>query len=849
MDFFNRIVEQFIRANRKLRRWQRAVSLLSAVVVFVTTYALVLPAITLDKDTAQQQSGIEVAASEANIEKRGAAVADAEPEEVPVEEAAEPEVTVGEPEDNDGGEEPEYVEVTEPTETVEEEPGQNEDSEPKENNGEEPEYINDEEPEYSGEGDTLSDENNGHYNESKSNDGENSAASSDAPVNGTTETKAEEILVKGILSADDLEAAIAAGEIELITEKTQLVYEYIDEEYEKYKEENKDKEAGEDSEEEIDDGYFVYAEFGAPAKLPAGVELEVREITKESSPEEYAMYCEKTLAEMQNKYDENTGITFARFYDISFVYQGLEIEPSGDVRIRIEYKREIDVRQDENIDAIHFNKGDEENPEVIKSEINPDEKENSRKKDDEENDPVKAVEFTSDQFSVYGVVGTGSITTTFLSADGNTYEVTINCNTDANIPAGSELVVSEVEATNDKYEEYLANAAEAMDVSADKIAYAKLLDISIAKDGEEVTPEKPVDVQIKLLDRESFDENESLNVIHYESGEENPVLVDGTEQNGVVSFEATGFSVYGVFYTVDFAWEVDGETYEFSLNGGGFFRLSELVEALQLADAGEQGDSAEQFVSDVANVEFSAPEFVWVGKIDEESTVAQIKEANELECLYSTGLSEEDIDEINAQTVEAGDWALISLQPFTSEETLTITMENGDQFVIKVTDAQKSDANMLEEGEQYVLYIVYYGNYYTLNSNGDTVRVPNNNLDNLGSEYLWTYDFKPKAEDPSLATDGCSWANGSNYLDVYWAFEDRWDPGKYNPVAPASGGWTPIAKLEQANDGGFYFRDVNDNYRYLYYDTGNTHIRTCHVSAHQQTYGSVPNPVSIHIYK
>ena len=53
----------------------------------------------------------------------------------------------------------------------------------------------------------------------------------------------------------------AAEEIRLITEETQLIYEYIDEEYEN----------GIEDEDGIDDGYFVYAEFGADAKLPEGV--------------------------------------------------------------------------------------------------------------------------------------------------------------------------------------------------------------------------------------------------------------------------------------------------------------------------------------------------------------------------------------------------------------------------------------------------------------------------------------------------------------------------------------------------------------------------------------------------
>ena len=45
MDALNKLVEKFILLNKKMKRWQKVVSVLSAVVVFVTTYALILPAV------------------------------------------------------------------------------------------------------------------------------------------------------------------------------------------------------------------------------------------------------------------------------------------------------------------------------------------------------------------------------------------------------------------------------------------------------------------------------------------------------------------------------------------------------------------------------------------------------------------------------------------------------------------------------------------------------------------------------------------------------------------------------------------------------------------------------------
>ena len=181
-----------------------------------------------------------------------------------------------------------------------------------------------------------------------------------------------------------------------------------------------------------------------------------------------------------------------------------------------------------------------------------------------------------------------------------------------------------------------------------------------------------------------------------------------------VNFEADSFSIYAVVYTVDFHWEVDGKIYEFSIPGGGFISFESLMEILGVADTDKQDENSDkennadetpsekaltlndveisettrQFVSDVEKVDFSDPGLVWVGKVDEETTVGHLKEANKLEVEYSGELTEEQIEEINAQTVHAGDWALISMLPFDTEESLTVTMKNGEVFTVRVTDAR-----------------------------------------------------------------------------------------------------------------------------------------------------------------
>lgn len=493
MNFFNKMAEKFLTANRRLKKWQRVVSVLAAVVVFVTTYALVLPAITLDKETASTQAGMEIAASEQEPGSDGT-VYEAEPEEEPDEVQAE-----------SGEAEPQAESAS---------------------------------------------EDSGSQEAEVSEDSEDQSGESEDADSGQ----------------DTTETAETVEEVQLITEKTQLSYRYIDENFET------------DPDDNVDDGYTVYAVFDADAKLPVGVELRVKEITKESDPEAYKAYYEKTLSEMQDKYDENTDLSFARFYDISFVYNGEEIEPSGYVKVRIEYNKPVEVKTDENVDTVHFDKNNDEKPEVIDSEID------SGKKGSEET--VKTVQFESDQFSVYGVVAS---------------------------------------------------------------------------------------------------------------------------------------------YTVDFHWEVDGKTYEFSIPGGGFVSFEALMEVLNVTADDEQdisvdsqqtmksltlndiqiGEETKKFVEDVEDVEFSSPEYVWVGKVDDASTVGELKEAEELDVQYSTELTEKQIEEINAQTVEAGDWALISKQPFTTEETLSVTMKNGDQFEIKVTDAQIKKTVITASGKEYEITVTY----------------------------------------------------------------------------------------------------------------------------------------------
>ena len=238
-------------------------------------------------------------------------------------------------------------------------------------------------------------------------------------------------------------------------------------------------------------------------------------------------------------------------------------------------------------------------------------------------------------------------------------------------------------------------------------------------------------VNVTLADEAEGD----VNALHFaEDGVE--LLTAERNADDAITFDAPGFSVYGIVYTVDFHWEVDGRTYDFSIPGGGFLSLEHLAEALglyrhdaepQVGDAteAEEGtglaveteaiqpediqvsEEARAFVADIAEVSFSAPELVSVSKVEENTTVGAIKDGLGLACEYSDALTEEQIAQINATEVEGGDWALISLKPFDTEETMTVTMTDGEVFTIRVTDAQIKTTVIDAKGETWEIAVTY----------------------------------------------------------------------------------------------------------------------------------------------
>lgn len=159
-----------------------------------------------------------------------------------------------------------------------------------------------------------------------------------------------------------------------------------------------------------------------------------------------------------------------------------------------------------------------------------------------------------------------------------------------------------------------------------------LLDLSIVDEqGNEAEPTGEAEVHV--LQAPSPDA-----VVHFAQDGAEPL--DARADGDGFSFETDGFSAFAFAFTVDFYYE----GYEYHLPGKGEINLADLLYNLEI-----HADCAH-----VQSVTFSDPLLVAVSRRGE-------------------------------------DWILRSLAPFSTQETLTVTMENGDTYAICVLDKKNYD--------------------------------------------------------------------------------------------------------------------------------------------------------------
>lgn len=129
--------------------------------------------------------------------------------------------------------------------------------------------------------------------------------------------------------------------------------------------------------------YTVKTAYSDEAGLPENVKLEIKELKQNSA--DYKEYYEQAEAALP----EDQGILYCRFFDVSFISEGKKVEPDAPVDVQVSYKDEdeIPVTKGVTASAIHFAK---EGIEVLPAKI----KQNTKGED--------TFNFTQDSFSVVG---------------------------------------------------------------------------------------------------------------------------------------------------------------------------------------------------------------------------------------------------------------------------------------------------------------------------------------------------------------------------------------------------------------------------------------------------------------
>ncbi|MGN1388597.1 MAG: hypothetical protein ACI4WR_03015, partial [Bulleidia sp.] len=154
-----------------------------------------------------------------------------------------------------------------------------------------------------------------------------------------------------------------------------------------------------------------------------------------------------------------------------------------------------------------------------------------------------------------------------------------------------------------------------------------------------------VDV-VHVPDEAEKEENQSVQTEVVNQTADADLEEDEKPAEDQVVFDADQFSVYAIVYTVDFTFS----GYTYSMEGGSSILLSSLASQLGLHDSEHDKDFD---INEVADVTFSDPSLVSIERTE-------------------------------------NDFMLTSLQPFTSAETLTISMNDGSRYLVDVTDQQEA---------------------------------------------------------------------------------------------------------------------------------------------------------------
>ncbi len=281
--------------------------------------------------------------------------------------------------------------------------------------------------------------------------------------------------------------------------------------------------------------YLITVTYGSEAEIPQGAELAVRELLPGTEEYDQHLQAVEEKIHSENSEDDSAALA-ARFFDITILSDGVEIQPSAPVDVRIELTEKIG----EDLQVFHFDdEGDEvetlQTVQTLQTEEQAPETRDSM------------VQFSTESFSVFAIVGT-VIEKNVLTSDGHNYKVTVTYGPETEIPEKADLAVEEITEDSSVYGTYVSGTENVLGMEEGSAGYMRLFDIKIVDKDDPGVKYQPaegtrVEVRIELADAQ---DRKALSVVHFADEDDEGNVVDADVNGKNVSFEADGFSIYVV---------------------------------------------------------------------------------------------------------------------------------------------------------------------------------------------------------------------------------------------------------------------------------------------------------------
>ena len=395
-----------------------------------------------------------------------------------------------------------------------------------------------------------------------------------------------------------------------------------------------------------------------------------------------------------------------------------------------------------------------------------------------------------------------------LSFEGSDYTVRLTYGAAAEIPADAFLDVREIEKGTEEYEMYLAASGIALgnedtENTQTHQLTARFFDITIMNGEEKVEPKGTVSVDISYHDALLVAENSEINAVHFEEGADSATVLEATPQGedgevSSVSFDTDSFSVFGIVGIVieKNVLASDGKNYKVTVTYGaetGIPTDADLaVEEIFPSENGDAGISSvyDEYVSKTENA---------LGM--EEGSAGYIR-------LFDIKIVDQDDHSVKYQPKEGTTVDVrIELTDAEDGNTLNVVHFADDQAEGDVVDASTesgADGSAVEfEAESFSVYSIVEGKEPFVQGDVTTVQSLSELFECYGDPdgfYLYTVGVKKYIMNS--VKDNSVYPETSNILEAgKWYFENAGGDNSYYIYTFDSSGSRKYMKNIATNNG------------------------------------------------